>query len=116
MNSLYEPTFGNRIVIEHANKINGLTLITIYKHLKTRDVSIGSKVFQGQKIAQMGATGALAGGMSHLHFEVYYKDTQGNRIPTDPNIYWANGKGRVTCLQDTPERDVGLTYPVPCRD
>jgi hypothetical protein len=55
--------YGNMIVIQHAED-----LFTLYAHLSKIDVAQGDAVTTGQKIGEMGQSGAATG--SHLHFEV----------------------------------------------
>ena len=116
LESSYGPTYGNEVVIVHRPNASGEQMKTVYKHLDTRLVETGDLVQRGQKIATLGATGALAL-FPHLHFETYAGSGR-NRRPVDPHLYWANGIGRVTCfdpaatLPDVPYR---ATFPVPCR-
>lgn len=58
--------YGNLIVIEHP--LPGGTIFTLYGHLSTINVLAGQTVRAGEKIGEVGATGAAIG--SHLHFEV----------------------------------------------
>lgn len=55
--------YGNYIKITHPNGV-----VTLYSHLSTRDVQIGTNVTKGQYIGAMGTTGHSTG--CHLHFEV----------------------------------------------
>lgn len=55
---------GNTVLIDH-----GQGLISGYFHLSKTLISIGDKVEQGQKIAEIGATGRVTG--PHLHWNVY---------------------------------------------
>ena len=55
--------YGNYIVIKHPNGIQ-----TLYSHLSTLNVGVGSYVEQGEVIGGMGNTGRSTG--THLHFEV----------------------------------------------
>ncbi len=66
------PTFGNCIILQHAN---GLT--STYAHLSRITIKMGAQVSTGEKIGEVGSTGASTG--PHLHFEVRHK---GN--PTNP--------------------------------
>ncbi len=59
----YNGGYGSYIVIEHSNKTQSL-----YSHLSSNSVSVGSKVEQGDLIGLMGTTGKSTG--SHLHFEI----------------------------------------------
>jgi murein DD-endopeptidase MepM/ murein hydrolase activator NlpD len=58
--------YGNAVVIEH--DYDDVSLFTLYGHLSHIDVSPGQKITVGEKIGEVGATGAAIG--SHLHFEV----------------------------------------------
>ncbi len=59
----YNDTYGNYILIEHANGIR-----SFYGHNSKLTVKSGAKVKKGQKIAEVGTTGLSTG--PHLHFEV----------------------------------------------
>ena len=119
-NSIFEPMYGNRLVIDHGPDAAGRRIVTIYKHLKSRIAKPGAQVRRGEEIALLGNTGALAGGIPHLHFEVHREANAGSGTltPNDPHLFWANGVGRVTCFQplatDQPPSSA-LTYPVACR-
>lgn len=63
--SRYNRSFGNVIVIRHANGLE-----TLYGHLSERKVRIGDLVQAGDTIGLGGSTGRSTG--SHLHFEVRY--------------------------------------------
>ncbi len=68
--------YGNLVVLKH--ELPGTPygiLYTLYAHLSKLEVTTGQTVTAGQKIGEVGATGAARG--SHLHFEV--------RV--DPNDY-----------------------------
>jgi murein DD-endopeptidase MepM/ murein hydrolase activator NlpD len=56
---------GGTLLIDH-----GFGISTIYIHLSAIDVAEGSAVQQGQKIAEIGATGRASG--PHLHFQVHW--------------------------------------------
>ncbi len=57
--------YGNHIVIDHGNGYQ-----TLYGHLSSLDVGVGSYVSKGQRIGTMGSTGWSTG--PHLHFEIRY--------------------------------------------
>ena len=71
--------YGNAVVIKHS--YNGHDLYSLYAHLSKIDVSLDQKVGAGEKIGEVGATGAAIG--SHLHFEVRQdnNDYASNRNP-----------------------------------
>ena len=60
--SEYNSSYGNYIVISHGS------MTTLYAHLSSRSVSVGSVVSKGQTIGYIGTTGVSTG--PHLHFEV----------------------------------------------
>ena len=67
----WEGTYGNLVAIRHDNGI-----ITYYAHNSAILVSVGQKVYQGQIIAKVGATGNASG--PHCHFEVRVNGTSVN--------------------------------------
>lgn len=67
-------SYGNVIMMTHS--INGQIYSTVYAHLNSYNVSVGSVVSQGQQIGQMGSTGRSTG--PHLHFEIHIGNWNGN--------------------------------------
>lgn len=115
--SFYEPAYGNQVVIDHGTDGSGTRFRTHYKHLHERHAQPGQQVARGAQIGTMGATGAL-GMMIHLHFEVQEEAPREPNLAFDPQLYWVNGPGRVTCFEPGkryPDRPFRITYPVPCR-
>jgi murein DD-endopeptidase MepM/ murein hydrolase activator NlpD len=115
--STTDPLYGNVLVIDHGFDETGAQVQTVYKHLSARLVAVGDRVARGQPIGAVGRTGALAAGISHLHFE-YRRGRPGRALdPIDPNLMWVGGAGRVTCFDpaaDYPASPLRLTYPVAC--
>ena len=74
----YSGAYGNCIIIDHGNGMS-----TLYAHLSSMSVGVGSSVGQGQTIGGVGNTGNCYGldGV-HLHFEVRV-----NGNTTDPMGY-----------------------------
>lgn len=56
-------SYGNYVEIDHENGLH-----TIYAHCSSLNVRVGDRVYQGQTIARVGATGRATG--NHLHFQV----------------------------------------------
>ncbi|MGN4444214.1 SH3 domain-containing protein [Bacillus cereus group sp. MYBK79-1] len=82
--SYYSTSYGNVVFISH--NINGQTYTTVYAHLKSRFVSAGQKVKQGQQLGIMGNTGQSEG--QHLHFEIHKGEWNAQKSNAmDPKIY-----------------------------
>jgi hypothetical protein len=117
--SFFEPMYGNRVVIDHGRDEHGRSIATRYLHLKRRLVGNGDEVRRGQQIGELGATGFLAGGLLHLHFELQREDENGRMNQFDPHLDWVDGIGQVTCFdhaREWPNRPFKTTYPVACRE
>ena len=83
--AVYSPRsdfYGNLIVIRHADN-----LFTLYAHLSALGVQAGQDVLAGQKIGEVGSTGAAIG--SHLHFEVRRGDVQDYFSTQNPELWLA---------------------------
>jgi len=89
-----------------------------FPHLKKRLVQEGETVIRGQQIGTLGATGVLAGGLLHLHYEIQVGAQQDALEPINPHWLWTDGVGMVTCFDSSttwPDTPLTTTYPVPCR-
>ncbi len=60
----WSGAYGYRIVIDHGGNKK-----TLYAHCSSIYVSVGDKVYQGQRIAAVGSTGRSTG--PHCHFELF---------------------------------------------
>jgi len=95
-----EPNFyGNVVVVELAQSLNGQPLFNLYGHLSLISVKPGQAVRAGEVLGQVGGTGVARGG-SHLHFEVRvgYNDYESTRNPElwlKPFKNWGVLAGRV---------------------
>jgi murein DD-endopeptidase MepM/ murein hydrolase activator NlpD len=115
--SYYEPLYGHRILIDHGKDETGTRVFTAYYHLSERGAQTGQSVARGEKIGEMGATGAL-GLFVHLHFEVRRGPSRLRARQEDPQLFWVGGPGRVTCFEPdlkVPALPFRTTYPVACR-
>lgn len=75
---------GNYVVIDHGNGLG-----TLYQHLSSATVSVGTTVANGQTIAKSGATGVGVG--PHLHFEVHEGFSGTGGTPVNPENYVSPG-------------------------
>jgi len=66
--------YGNYVIINHGNGY-----CTVYGHMRSRAVSRGATVKQGQVIGYVGTTGRSTG--NHLHFEIRNTKTGGTENP-----------------------------------
>ncbi|MDH3218234.1 MAG: M23 family metallopeptidase [Gammaproteobacteria bacterium] len=113
--------YGNQVFLNHGRSIAGFRIQTRYFHLSEKQVGDGETVQRGQLLGYSGATG-MAGVYPHLHFEVHRLDDADPPAPVrflDPQLFWVDGEGRVTCYDPArayPLTPTALTYPVPCRD
>lgn len=116
--SFFDPAYGHTVVIAHGADDTGRPVTTRYAHLAARSVTPGTPVSRGQQIATLGRSGVLAGGIAHLHFEVWIGSQNDPDNARDPNTLWADGTGRVTCFdaaRTIPPRPFRITHPVACR-
>lgn len=82
-------TYGTYVVIDHGNGY-----LTYYAHLKSKTVSVGDKVSQGDIIGYSGNTGRVSPSPTksdpyagtHLHFEIR-KYISGSYVRVDPRDY-----------------------------
>ncbi len=58
-------SYGNYVVIDHENGLK-----TIYAHCSSVNVRAGDRVYKGQTVARVGATGRATG--NHCHFQVKF--------------------------------------------
>ena len=69
---LYPNMYGNLVVLKHVVPGMDEPVLTLYAHLSKIDVQVGDQVEAGQKLGEVGGTGAALG--SHLHLEVRYAE------------------------------------------
>lgn len=70
--------FGNAVIIQHSNQYR-----TIYAHMSrfSNDISVGSRVDQGQVIGYVGRSGLATG--PHLHYEFLVNGSHRNPMTVD---------------------------------
>lgn len=115
--AFFDPAYGRRVTIDHGKDENGQHVLSQYFHLSEFDISVGDRVKRGQQIGNMGASGFLAG-FVHVHFEVLRGDTRRRAKAADPNLFWADGIGRVTCFDRNrvyPTDRFVTVVPMPCK-
>ncbi|MEA3326561.1 MAG: M23 family metallopeptidase [Chloroflexota bacterium] len=64
----YTGFYGNVVILKHEGLFEERDVFTLYAHLSAIDVEVGETVKSGDKLGEVGASGAADG--SHLHFEV----------------------------------------------
>jgi hypothetical protein len=90
---------GKTLFIEH-----GQGLITLYAHLSKITVENGAMVSNGDKIAEVGATGRVTG--PHLHWSVYL-----NRVAVDPLLFMDHGVVNQLLAGETVKRTAPTAQP-----
>ena len=84
--SPWQNFYGNLVVIQHGDE-----LFTLYAHLSKIDIEAGDDVQVGEKIGEVGQSGAATG--SHLHFEVRLGDAEDYFSTENPELW-------LTFIQD----------------
>jgi len=119
--SHYGPMYGNQITLYHGQDVDGKFVWSSYFHLDSRLVKEGQKIRRGEQIGTLGETGTLALLLPHLHFQILVGKTRDQfpLTPDNPNRYWVDGPGYVTCFdrhKRYPDRPIRITHPVVCKD
>ncbi len=73
----YDGSYGIKVDIDHGNGYH-----TWYAHLSRAEVSIGERVYKGENIGEVGATGFATG--PHLHYQIMY---DGQAIDPTPFLH-----------------------------
>lgn len=77
--STYHYSYGNYVVVQHDNGIS-----TLYAHMRSRAVSEGDVVEQGDVLGYVGTTGSSTG--NHLHLEFRVNGTRVDALDYYPNL------------------------------
>jgi len=64
----YKNFYGNVVIIKHLELFLDKDVFTLYAHLSSVQVEVGDLLTVGEKLGEVGASGAAGG--AHLHFEV----------------------------------------------
>jgi hypothetical protein len=91
--------YGNVVIVELSQSINGQPIYALYGHMSVVTVAPGQYVRTGEVLGKVGGTGVARGG-PHLHFEVRvgYNDYYSTRNPElwlKPYPKWGTLVGRV---------------------
>ncbi len=71
-------TSGTYVAVSH-DRCFGHVVVTVYKHLSSKNVNKGDKILKGQPIGKQGTTGNSKG--QHLHFELWIDGKLYDPIP-----------------------------------
>jgi len=102
--AIYSPWtnfYGNVIVIHHVDD-----LFTLYAHLSKIDVVVGDVVQMGEKIGELGQSGAATG--SHLHFEVRRGEVQNYFSTVNPELWLVPSRSEYGAMSLTILNEAGL--------
>ena len=102
--AIYSPWanyYGNVIVIHHS-----ADLFTLYAHLSEINVEVGDVVQVGEKIGEVGQTGAATG--SHLHFEVRRGEVENYFSTVNPELWLAPSHAEYGAVALTILDEAGL--------
>ena len=105
--AIYSPWpnfYGNVIVIHHKED-----LFTLYAHLSKIEVKAGDVVHVGDKIGEVGQTGAATG--SHLHFEVRRGEVENYFSTVNPELWLAPSHPESGAVALTILDEAGLLQP-----
>jgi len=129
-----EHCWGPTIAVDHGKDLDAHKIIALYGHLGEMLVGAGEQINRGDVIARLGNNQydyECIAGVRNLHFQIgrenrdqYSKGDHwgweffledGDR-GVNPHLYWAGGRGEVTCFESNGTYKPGsLTYPVPCQ-
>ena len=96
--------YGNVIVIHHTED-----LFTLYAHLSKIDIEVGDVVQVGDKIGEVGQTGAATG--SHLHFEVRRGEVENYFSTVNPELWLAPSRSEYGAVALTILDGAGFLQP-----
>lgn len=106
----YTSFYGNVVILLHQGIYESRDLYTVYGHLSEITVAEGDQVFVGQKIGEVGATGAADG--PHLHFEVRL-DENSYIATTNPMLWFAPLRDSEIGLTSTLAGSIVNRYGTP---
>ncbi len=106
---------GNCLVLAHARRAR--TLYTLYCHLDRVTVARGQRVARGGKLGELGASGAGAGGVVHLHYQLCTRPCTAASMDGDLDSTLDPAAFTVGCFESRRAYDddrFELTYPLGC--
>ena len=99
--SPWQNFYGNVVLIHHTED-----LYTLYAHLSKILVTVGDTVQAGEKIGEMGQSGAATG--SHLHFEVRRGEVQNYFSTVNPELWLVPSRSEYGALSLAILNEAGL--------
>lgn len=102
--SPWQNFYGNVVLIHHTED-----LYTLYAHLSKILVTVGDTVQAGEKIGEMGQSGAATG--SHLHFEVRRGEVEHYFSTVNPELWLVPSLPEAGAVSLTILNETGLLQP-----
>lgn len=97
--------YGNYIIIEHNDRINGKKYYSKYSHLSEVSVEVGKSVDKGEKIGESGNTGYSQG--PHLDFKIFEDEDE-------PSFEDNTAKNSI-CFMPDPNKKIDFSQGTGCK-
>ncbi|NOD62139.1 MULTISPECIES: M23 family metallopeptidase [unclassified Ruegeria] len=104
---------GVRVRLQQDKRAKSISLMILHM-VPERGIRAGTKVKAGQVIGSVQAANRPEiGRRPHLHMVVKYCEDRSCHV--DPNLFWRDGVGRVSCFKkNQPAARGQITAPMPC--